>query len=219
MGRHALILFVVLLTATAATAQGIAVVVHPSRPGALRIEEIARIYLKQQLFWDGGDAILPINQEARSAIRRDFEAVVLGSRAGSLADYWNRAYFRGVLPPATLASHEAVRRFVAGEPRAIGYLPAELVDDSVHVAARLSIPRQARAGSGRSTVWAPRPLLRATVWEIPSRNSTADRDAQTTRLIASPVFETSRLSSSLTLARSSSLLDSSALVMPGRISH
>ena len=50
-----------------------------------------------------------------------------------------RAYFNGVLPPATLASDEAVRRFVADEPRAIGYVRREAVDDSVRVVMRIWI--------------------------------------------------------------------------------
>ena len=37
---------------------------------------------------------------------------VFGSRASQLVVYWIRQYFQGVLPPATLASDEAVRRFV-----------------------------------------------------------------------------------------------------------
>jgi hypothetical protein len=42
-----------------------------------------------------------------------------------------------VLPPATFASAEAVRRFVAAEPNAIGYVAANAVDDSVRVVLRL----------------------------------------------------------------------------------
>ena len=163
------------LAASQAAAGELAVVVHPSRPLTLRVEEISRIYLKQQRFWQNGDPILPINHEARSATRKQFERAVFGSRPGSLADYWNREYFRGVLPPATLASDEAVRRFVASEPRAIGYLPADLVDDTVHVAARLpkSVTGQARIRWTPTRRFrpafaaAPQFRLSVAAWEIP----------------------------------------------------
>ena len=54
-----------------------------------------------------------------------------------LADYWNRLYFDGILPPATLASTEAVRRYVASDPNAIGYVPVAEVDGSVRVVLHL----------------------------------------------------------------------------------
>ena len=50
-----------------------------------------------------------------------------------MEDYWNQLYFQGVLPPYVVASEEAVLRFVARTPHAIGYLDACAVDDSVRV--------------------------------------------------------------------------------------
>ena len=62
---------------------------------------------------------------------------VLRQTESRLADYWNRQYFYGVLPPATLASTGAVRRYVASDPNAIGYVPASEVDGSVRVVLHL----------------------------------------------------------------------------------
>jgi len=62
---------------------------------------------------------------------------VLRQDAQRLAEYWNRQYFYGVFPPATLASAEAMRRYVAADPNAIGYVPSSLVDDSVRILFRL----------------------------------------------------------------------------------
>lgn len=52
--------------------------------------------------------------------------------------YWNRQYFLGVFPPATLASDEAVKKFVAKEVSAIGYVHAEVADESVRIAYRFT---------------------------------------------------------------------------------
>ena len=129
------------LTATAAGAEDIAVIVHQQRDGVtLSRDALAQIYLRQRGFWPGGDAIVPINREAGSAIRDHFSRRVLGRSAGQLRAYWNRRYFQGVLPPPTLASDEAVRRYVADEPRAIGYVSAATVDGSVRVLLRLEAP-------------------------------------------------------------------------------
>ena len=122
-----------LLAAVPAPAEEIAVIVNKERTTQLDHEEIAQIFLKKRRFWDDGTPMLPVNQRAGDATRANFDEAVFGAGARRLSVYWNRAYFRGVLPPATLASDEAVRRFVVNEPRAIGYIRAGLVDASVRV--------------------------------------------------------------------------------------
>lgn len=110
------------------------VVAHPSRPQTLTVSEVRAIYLKQKLFWDDGEPIIPINLEAGSRARELFSERVFGRSTGRLAAYWNQRYFEaGEFPPATLASQEAVLRFVSENPNAIGYVTQEKPDDSVAV--------------------------------------------------------------------------------------
>ena len=128
------------LAALPAAAGELAVIVHADRKVSLAEKELAQIYLKQRRFWDDGERILPVNRESGSASREAFVRRVFGTDARQLDVYWNRRYFQGILPPATLASDEAVKRFVAGERRAIGYVDVRLVDDSVAVVLQLDIP-------------------------------------------------------------------------------
>src|SRR5262245_23881671 len=100
----------------------IAVIVHPSRNVTLGAEDVARIFLKRQRFWDDGSAIVPLNREAGNELRETFSRRVFGIPSSALSTYWNEQYFLGTFPPATLSSSEAVRRFVAAEPNAIGYI-------------------------------------------------------------------------------------------------
>jgi ABC-type phosphate transport system substrate-binding protein len=125
------------LLGAAAVAEDLVVIVHARRPAALAPADLARIYLRQRRYWSDGERIIPVNRDAGSGERRLFDGRVLGGDADRLLAYWNQQYFRGVLPPATLASDEAVRRFVASEPRAIGYVRASVVNDSVRVVLRL----------------------------------------------------------------------------------
>jgi hypothetical protein len=118
--------------------QRIAVVVHPSRAGALTADGLGQIYLRRKRFWDDGAPIVPLNLAAGMPLRETFSGLVLRQSEARLADYWNRQYFYGILPPATLASTRAVVRYVASDPNAVGYVPAEDVDDSVRVI--LSLP-------------------------------------------------------------------------------
>jgi ABC-type phosphate transport system substrate-binding protein len=115
----------------------VAVVVHPTRADDPSLAEIRRIYLRQRRFWADGSPIVPIGQEASSAVRHAFDRLTLGRDPASLLRYWNQQYFDGTFPPATLASDEAVLRYVAARPNAIGYLDARVVDDTVRVVRHL----------------------------------------------------------------------------------
>lgn len=109
-------------------------IAHPTRAGKLTDAEVRAIYLKQKLFWSDGSPVIPINLEAGSETRELFSERIFGQTSRRLAAYWNQRYFEaGELPPATLASEQAVIRFVAGNPNAIGYVTLEEVSDSVAV--------------------------------------------------------------------------------------
>ena len=113
------------------------VIVHPTRLASPSLDEVAQIYLRRKRFWTDGSVIVPLNLPSLSPLRKQFAQRVLHQTEARLADYWNRQYFYGILPPATLASTEAVRRYVASDPKAIGYVPASAVDGSVRVVLHL----------------------------------------------------------------------------------
>jgi ABC-type phosphate transport system substrate-binding protein len=111
------------------------VIVHPTRASALTKGDARAIYLKQKMFWNDGEPIIPINREAGSEARELFSERVFGQDSRRLATYWNQRYFEaGEFPPATLASEAAVVRFVGENPNAVGYVTAAEVSDSVAVA-------------------------------------------------------------------------------------
>ena len=112
----------------------LAVIVHPSRAAPLTPEALKRIYLKRQRFWGDGHAIVAINQEVATPAREALTRLVFGDEAARLPAYWNEQYFHGVLPPIILGSEEAVVRYVASRPDAIGYIDARHVDASVATA-------------------------------------------------------------------------------------
>jgi ABC-type phosphate transport system substrate-binding protein len=124
--------------ASPAFAADLVVIVHAERKTEISVEEIAQIYLKRRRFWEDGARVVPVNRDAGSDTRRLFDQRIFGAYAHQLVVHWNRQYFSGVLPPATLASDEAVKRFVAGEPLAIGYVHASAVDSSVRVVLNLT---------------------------------------------------------------------------------
>ncbi len=94
--------------------------------------ELAPVWLRHRQFADGV-RLQPVNLPAGQTLRRWFSQQVLGQSPEELEGYWRDQYFNGVLPPYVLASEEAVLRFVATTPGAIGYVPACLVDKRVRV--------------------------------------------------------------------------------------
>lgn len=115
----------------------VAMIVHPERHCELSADALAQIYLRRKRFWDDGAAIVPLNLPAGTSLRRHFSRLVLRQSEARLEAYWNRQYFDGILPPVTLASTEAVLRYVASDPNAIGYVPASEVDGTVRAVLQL----------------------------------------------------------------------------------
>jgi len=111
----------------------LAVIVGTEREAKLSRQDVAQIFLRKRRFWSDGASIVPVNRNAGSAARETFTKQIFAKEIRFLPSYWNRQYFQGVLPPLTLASDEAVRRFVAVEADAIGYVHESFVDDSVRV--------------------------------------------------------------------------------------
>ena len=117
---------------------GIAVIVAQGLvPPKLSREELALIFKQKRRFWEDGTRIQPVNLPASHSLRQAFSQLVMGEAPEELDDYWREMYFHGVLPPFVLASDEAVIRFVAGTPGAIGYVSNCVVDHRVRVILRL----------------------------------------------------------------------------------
>lgn len=117
---------------------GIAVIIAPGAvvPKISR-DELALIFKRKKRFWEDGQRIQAVNLSASNPLRRAFSMQVFGRGPEELDDYWRDMYFHGVLPPYVLASEEAVIRFVASTPGAIGYISHCIVDHRVSVVMRL----------------------------------------------------------------------------------
>ena len=101
---------------------------------SLTAEQTAKIFLgKTNNFPDDRDAV-PIDQAVGSPIREEFYAKVAHKNPSQLSAYWARVIFTGDgRPPAMLDSNAAVRKAVASNPNAIGYIDKSAVNKSVRV--------------------------------------------------------------------------------------
>ncbi len=135
--------------APAARAEPVVVVVAAADSRA-RIDpgELAGIF-RRKIRMDGeGRPVVPVNLPAAHPLRRLFSLAVFGRLPEDLQAYWNEQYFQGISPPLVLDSEEAVLRFVASTPGAIGYVSGCSIDKRVKILASLDVPGEAGPGTG-----------------------------------------------------------------------
>ena len=130
--RFALVLL--LLPPGALSAEVVAVVSARSPITALDSGQVADIFLgKTSRFPDGSQAV-PIDQDEDSPARERFYAQFTGKSPAQVKAHWSKIIFTGRgQPPRQPGSAEAVRRAIADNPRAIGYLDTAQLDSSVRV--------------------------------------------------------------------------------------
>lgn len=114
--------------------QEVAVIVHLEQgPDIAKREEIAQIFLARRKLDPSGRPLVPVNLPPSDPTRQVFSERILGAPPEAWEAYWTERYFQGVTPPAVVASPEAMLRFVAATPGAVGYLPACRADARVRV--------------------------------------------------------------------------------------
>jgi len=135
---RALLLLLSLLLAAPAWAGSLLVIASPKATvGTLSDGELAAVYLAKRKSWPDGVAIVPVNREATSAVRKRFSQDVFHRSPQDVAEYWNRLRFQGKFPPLVQTSNAAVIGFVRSVPGAIGYIEADHAPAGVKVVARL----------------------------------------------------------------------------------
>ena len=110
--------------------------------GGMSKRLLAQIYRKQVVLDDNGVRLHPVNLPASHPLRTFFSQAVFRRSPLEMAGYWNEQYFQGISPPHVVASQEAVMRFVANTPGAIGYVAACKVDKRVRVIYRLKLKKK-----------------------------------------------------------------------------
>lgn len=113
----------------------------------MSVAELSLIFLRKKLYWADGKRMQPANLPTDNVLRQHFSMRVLGGLPESQTDYWNNMYFNGVSPPFVLSSQEAMLRFVAETPGAIGYVDACKADARVKVVAWIDAQGNAVAGA------------------------------------------------------------------------
>jgi ABC-type phosphate transport system substrate-binding protein len=121
------------LAGAPACAADLVVIVSARNPVAtLRADQVAAIFLGQAVrFPDGAEAV-PYDLRLGAATRDEFYARVTNKTPALVKAHWSKIVFTGRgQPPAELPDSAAVRRKVADDPEAIGYIERSALDASV----------------------------------------------------------------------------------------
>lgn len=126
------IIFILAQVPLLAVSDYVVVVSKNSTVEALDSDMVRDVFLKKRNF-DGHTRLLPINLIGEKPVRQEFESSVLKMNREAIKRYWVVNHFQGVSPPPTQASLQSVKSFVEKVKGAIGYLPREMVDDSLRI--------------------------------------------------------------------------------------
>ncbi len=130
MKKITTLLALALATAALPAAAETVVIVSAKNPASRMFSEQAA-----QFFLGKSTMFTPIDQAEGSAIRNDFYKKVADKDAGQVKALWSKLVFTGkaTAEPKEFKSNAEVKKAVADDPKAIGYIDKSAVDDSVKV--------------------------------------------------------------------------------------
>jgi hypothetical protein len=126
-------LLILLALGVAQVRAGELVVIVNSGADGISRDQIADLYLGRS------SGLTPIDQPANSPIYAEFYRKATGRDVAQVKAIWSKIIFTGRgLPPKQMADSVAVKKAVAANPKAIGYIDKSAVDASVKVALTLN---------------------------------------------------------------------------------
>jgi len=106
----------------------VVVVVNAANSEAVSKDQIANVFLGKST------ALTPIDQADGSAIRGEFYKKVADKDAAQAKALWSKLVFTGkATPPKEVSSSADVKKAIAANPKAIGYIEKSAVDATVKV--------------------------------------------------------------------------------------
>jgi len=132
--QKALLLVSALLLSQASMAQVAVVVSAQSSATPLTIEQVSALFLGKSDQLPGAGAVTLFDQPEPATVRENFYTKVTGKSAAQVKAVWARLVFSGKATlPKELANSADVKKALASNPKAVGYIEKSAVDSSVKV--------------------------------------------------------------------------------------
>jgi ABC-type phosphate transport system substrate-binding protein len=127
MAKRFALLTALLLGAHSGYAADLVVIAHPSA-GPMTKDQVADLFLGK------GQALTPVDHSDGSPLYAEFYRKAAGRDVAQVKATWARLVFSGkAQAPRQLPDSAAVKRAVAADPKAVGYIEKSAVDSSVKV--------------------------------------------------------------------------------------
>ena len=132
--RHTLAAAALCLLSAQAIANDFVVIGHPSNANAVDKALIAKLYIGDTRNWPDGSQVVLFDQPDDNALRGAFYSTVVGRSAAQAKAAWAQLTFSGkATPPKVIDGDAEVKKAVAANKNAIGYIKAGSADSSVKV--------------------------------------------------------------------------------------
>ena len=114
-------------TTSASGTQEFQVIVHPSVQGTrISRANLSALFTGKTARWGDKSQAVPVDQSAKTPVRRAFTTTVIGLSMGELQLYWQRRVAaEHVFPPPIRNSDQEVLAFVSANAGAIGYVAVD----------------------------------------------------------------------------------------------
>lgn len=129
-----LLLCLGMVLGAAAHADDVVVIVHKDNTSQIDAAYVAQIYTGTLKGWPDGTPVFALDQLEDTPARRQFYTQIVGKSAAAMKAIWSQNIFAGKgLPPKVASPDAEMKRLVATNRNAIGYVLATQVDASVRV--------------------------------------------------------------------------------------
>jgi ABC-type phosphate transport system substrate-binding protein len=128
------LLLLLSLIGSTATADVVAIVSSKSAISSLSKSQVTDIFLGKVSRFPNGSVAIPFDLAENLPERSEFYEKLVGKSPAQIKAYWSRIIFTGRgEPPKTVSSDVQMKKRIAEDPNAIGYIDSKLVDASVRV--------------------------------------------------------------------------------------
>ena len=115
-----------------ARAELVVIVAAKNPTTSLTKEQAAQLFLGKSATFPGGGTATPLDLAEGAATRDEFYAKVTEKNAGQLKAYWAKQMFSGkASPPREIASAAEMKKAVAADATAVGYIDKASLDATV----------------------------------------------------------------------------------------
>jgi ABC-type phosphate transport system substrate-binding protein len=114
---------------------GVSVIVHPdSSETSLSAKQIKKIFMGKVKQTPSGQMVIAVDQPENSSATAEFNQKIIKKNAARIKAYWTKMIMSGKgSKPKVLANDDAIKKWIANNADAIGYIDSGAVDNFVKV--------------------------------------------------------------------------------------